>query len=186
MWRWLRADQQVAEAPQVPPDLPTEDPLEDSETPEREVVQDDEASIPAEVTAADRDTEPAQAPATVLNLSRPPDWDAIIEDIPTPGPGLVFNPSLGEALELRERQRRRQTLVASRQAAVYGVADEDYTRAGALGRELKMKGGCVTLVEDKGVEEGQRWWASQCTETRQNRFTLPDIDYDALGRAVVD
>ena len=49
-----------------------------------------------------------------------------------------------------------------------------------------MDGGCVRLVEDKGVEEGRRWWASQCTETRQNRFTLPNVDYDALGRAVVD
>jgi hypothetical protein len=144
-----------------------------------------EAEVPGAVESAELVEEPGP-PRTILNLSRPPDWEEIRKGIPAPGPGLAFNPALDEALRRRQSERRRLALVSGRQAAVYGVADEDYGRTGSLGEELKMNGGCVTLVEDNGVEEGQRWWTGQCAETRQNRFTLPEIEYDALGRAAVD
>ena len=164
----------AADVPEEPPP-----PVEESLAAESEPV------VIAEPESAPEEAKPTAA-ATILNLSRPPDWDQIVNDIPGPSDNLVFNPSLGEALEKRTAERRREALIASRRGAVYGVADDDYAREGVLGREIKRKGGCATLVEDKGVEEGQRWWASQCTETRQNPFTLPGIEYDALGRAVVD
>jgi hypothetical protein len=172
------AGEELAPAPEE-----TDQATEHAEPSEKILVP--EAEVPAAVESAELVEGPGP-PRTILNLSRPPEWEEILKDIPAPGPGLAFNPSLDEALRRRQSERRRLALVSERQAAVYGVADEDYGRTGSLGEELKMNGGCVTLVEDRGIEEGQRWWASQCAETRQNRFTLPEIEYDALGRAVVD
>ncbi len=162
------------------------EPLE-APVPEQEQTVVEEESPPADkdVVAEAKEVDPDR-PAAVLDLSRPRDWDQIVNEIPAPSRKLAFNPSLGVAVQKRHAERQREALVASRRAAVYGVTDADYERIGVRGQELKMDGGCVTLVEDKGVEEGQRWWASQCTETRQNPFTLPTIEYDALGRAVVE
>ncbi len=169
----------VPEIPEQPP-LPVEEPLPAGTAPAESV-----EPIPKPEAELD-EANPSATTATILNLSRPPDWDQIVNDVPVLQGKLAFNPALGEVLQRRHAERRREALVASRRGAIYGVADDDYARDGALGREIKGEGGCATLVEDKDVEEGQRWWASQCTETRQNPFTLPAIEYDALGRAVVD
>lgn len=151
----------------------------------------EEESVVQEAPLSPTPDEPESAAPTVrLNLGRPQDWDQIVREIPAPTAKLAFNPSLGEAVQKRNAERQRELLVASRQMAVYGVADEDFSPAEVFGQQqqtkLKMEGGCVTLVEDRAVEKGQRWWATQCTDTRQNAFTLPVIDYDALGRAIVD
>ena len=122
------------------------------------------------------DSAEVSVPLPALNLSRPPGWDELISEIPVRPGKLTFNPSLNHAVRQRNTEKQRSALVAARHSATYGVADDDYERTGVLGREIKRKGGCATLVEDKGVEEGQRWWASQCTETRQNPFTLPAIE----------
>jgi len=119
-----------------------------------------------------------------LNLSRPPDWDEIVRSVPGPQQRLAFNPGLERALDHRQAEMQRQALVRRRAEAIYGVSDADYARTGPLGEQMKRDGGCVTLTEDRDVEEGQRWWASTCVETRQNPFTLPAIEYDALGRAI--
>ncbi len=176
-----------------PPEHPSERPSEAkiepaAQTPEPPVSPPVEQSSSAAVNAELADTTPEddEKPAAVLNLSRPADWDQIVNEITAPATGLAFNPALGGAVRERILARRRSEHVASRRAAIYGVADQDYTRTGVLGQELKMKGGCVTLREDKGVEEGLRWWVGQCTETRQNPFTLPPLEYDALGRAVIE
>ncbi len=181
--------QAVAEVQTSPDEVSKKIPAE-TEVPETEVPEPDELREeppPAVATVIEATPEAVQTPPGVeLNLALPPDWQEILKEVPAPSRALAFNPSLGAAVQRRQVERQRLALVAGRQAAVYGVADEDYARTGPLGQELKMKGGCVTLREDKGVEEGQRWWAGQCSETRQNRFTLPEIEYDAIGRAVVD
>lgn len=158
-----------------------------SEPPEAAAPFEESSSSQARATVARPVADAPRKPPAVLNLDRPSNWDEIVNAIPLPPAGkFAFNPALGEGVGRRIRERRRVALVGDRRSAVYGVADEDYARTGALGEELKMDGGCVILMEDKGVEEGQRWWASQCTETRQNRFMLPEVDYDALGRVVAD
>ena len=177
----------VAEAPS-PVKAEPQEPTLVAETPPELVEPIPSESDPIEAAPED-ELEPVAGPLeqpAVLDLSRPPGWDELVEGIPGPPSQLAFNPGLALALNERNAERRRAQFVSSRQAAIYGVADEDYARSGPLGEEVKMDGGCARLVEDKGVEEGQRWWASQCTETRQNRFTLPIVEYDALGRAVVD
>ena len=163
-----------------------DDPPEASEPPEEVAARDEPSLSQSDVIPDETTPDEPRKPTAILNLNRPSDWDEIVNEIRLPAGKLAFNPSLGEAIQQRIGERRRGTFVANRRAAIYGVTDEDYARTGALGEELKMKGGCVTLMENKGVEEGQRWWASQCTETRQNPFTLPEVEYDALGRAVVD
>ena len=105
---------------------------------------------------------PEQPLSRPLDLSRPPDWDDIVEKVPVPAGGLVFNTELGRALQAREAEIARSDLVEARQAAIYGVADGDYRRSGPRGEAFKQDGRCVTLVEDPGVEEGQRWWAGTC------------------------
>ena len=183
----------------LPPVPPVEEPALPEVTPADEAEPQDPSPLldtpqelaettplePAAMDELEQVLERSDQPA-VLNLSRPADWDEIVEGMPGPPDQLAFNPALALALTARQAERRRARFVSSRQAAVYGVADESYARTGPLGEEVKMDGGCVRLVEDKGVEEGQRWWAGQCSETRTNRFTLPSVEYDALGRAVVD
>lgn len=127
---------------------------------------------------------PDQPISRPLDLSRPADWDDIVQEVAVPAARLVFNAELGQALQAREAEIARSNLVEARQASIYGVADEDYRRVGPRGEAFKQDGRCVTLVEDAGVEEGQRWWAGTCTETRRNRFTLPTLEYDSLGRAI--
>jgi hypothetical protein len=134
-----------------------------------------------ETTAAT--VEPAR---TRLNLNPPADWDDIVREVAVPDRRLPFNPELDNALQARTAEVRRRRLVSSRSAAVYGVSDAAYARARPYGTEVKRDGRCVVLVEDRGVEKGARWWASQCTDTQQNPFTLPTIEYDALGRAIAD
>ena len=163
---------------QEPPEIPAEPDL----APAPPVDAAGLADIPADEVIS---IPPAEAPVK-LNLSRPPQWDEIVSDLPAPKRTLAFNPALGRAVQAREAELRRQGLVRQRLAAVYGVADDAYTRDGALGTELKREGGCVTLVENRDLEEGQRWWASTCTETRQNALTLPTVEYDALGRVAFD
>ncbi len=121
-----------------------------------------------------------------LDLNLPSDWDEIVRTVDVPDGRLAFVPEFGRALKARARDGRRSWLTQQRSSAVYGVADPAYSRSGPLGEELKRDGACMRLVEDRDVEEGQRWWASTCTETRQNPFTLPAVEYDALGRALVD
>jgi hypothetical protein len=126
-----------------------------------------------------------------LNLERPENWDALVggSEQPPPEPGgvaLRFNPRLEELLEARLQAKERALLVAEREAARYGVADEDYTRSGVLGSEIKRDGRCFTLVEAAGVEPGARWWAGTCPSARQRPLFQSPPGYDGLGRAVVD
>ncbi|MGE0625635.1 MAG: hypothetical protein AB7I04_13270 [Pseudomonadales bacterium] len=131
-------------------------------------------------------------PRVVLNLERPAEWDDLVageagSDAPGQwAPRLPFNAALEAALDTGIAEQRRRVLVAERSAAAYGVADEAYARDGALGTQLKRDGHCLTLVEDRAVERGARWWAGTCTETRRSPFTLRPVEYDRLGRMVAD
>jgi hypothetical protein len=177
---------------------PIEEPVEESVVPVEpvEVEPPTEARIeaiaevppePGPVTELEVPVEVAAPPAgTVLNLRRPDNWDELIDRIPDPDVKLEFNVDLKERVAARETDKRRQRLVAGRVASVYGVSDDDYTRIGARGTQMKRDGGCVTLVEDKFVEEGARWWPGQCTETKANPFTLVPIEISAVGQAVAD
>jgi len=129
---------------------------------------------------------------TPLDLERPARWDDLLGD--TTGSAssrggttnLAFTPALAAALVNRDSARRREALVAERAAAVHGVADASYTREGPRGSELKLDGRCITLVEDHAVESGVRWWSGTCTETRTNPILLNAVEYDRLGRLLVD
>ena len=130
--------------------------------------------------------EPAEDESTrmVLNLERPENWQPIVEETGPPPISIPFNPDLEEGVVIRESDKKRKALVDARIAAVYGVSDEAYTRETGVGTEMKIKGRCYVLKED--ALEGTSWWPSQCTDTRQNPFTLPSIEYDPIGRVIAD
>ena len=179
-----------AESDPVAEEKPREQPPE-SAVPELPAESDEHPVAGADTEQAAADPDPAseetdERESAPLDLSRPADWDEIVREVTVQDSRLAFIPDLGRALNAREADARRSRLIQQRSAAIYGVADEAYTRTGPLGEELKRDGGCVRLVEDRDVEEGQRWWASTCTETRENPFTLPVVEYDALGRVVAE
>lgn len=154
------------------------------------------ATKEAPVARTDPDRQPAGSPPglprapTRLNLQRPSGWDDLVAGAMVPPgsgnpPRLAFNPALEAALGAYAAARERRALLADRGAAVYGVADESFSREGAWGTQAKRDGRCVTLVDDP-VEGGTRWWAGRCTETRRNPFSLEPLEYDGLGRVVAD
>lgn len=180
--------------PSVPPQR-AEIPSEPAEGRQEDPVVPAEAKVPGlpldrPQPLEDLDAREPERPM-VLNLERPTDWDRWIDpgagsDQNASTPFLPFNAALEAALGTGIAARERRLLVAQRGAALYGVADSAYAREGPRGTELKSDGRCVTLVEDRAVEAGARWWATPCTDTRQTPFTLPPVGYDRLGRVVVD
>ena len=120
------------------------------------------------------------------NLERPENWDEVLMRIPDPDVRLDFNRELEEGVASREADRRRKQLVEDRARAVYGIPDEEYSRVGALGTEIKINGKCYVLVENAAVESGSRWYRTNCKEIRTNPLLLDPIEYDALGRVVAD
>jgi hypothetical protein len=145
-----------------------------------------ELEMPERVEPEPAPVREREVPRTVLNLERPTNWDDLIERTPEPDVKSTFNPDLKNRLVRRERQKRHQQLVQARVDAAYGVPDELYARAGPLGTEIKTDGRCYVLAANPAVEDGDRWWARRCTDTRTNPFRLAPIDADAIGRAVVD
>jgi len=129
--------------------------------------------------------EPSE-PKIVLNLRYPENWDALVDEASDPDVTLHFNQDLGQRVAVREAEKRRKGLVDARVAAVYGVADEQYTRTRSLETEIKIDDACYVLAESPGIEDGSRWWRSQCGDTRQNPFTQESVDYDAIGRVVAN
>lgn len=122
----------------------------------------------------------------VLNLERPADWDDIVESMPGPDTALPFNPGLEARVRERQSEKRRQGLVASRGTATYGASDQQYQRTVGIGEEVKVDGSCYVLVENRSVEEGARWWPSQCTDSKRRPIDLDPVKFDAIGRVVVD
>lgn len=125
-------------------------------------------------------------PRTTLNLSHPENWDTLIDTLPDPAVTLHFNTDLKERVATREQDKRRKALVDQRVAAVYGVSDEEYTREGPRGKEIKIDGRCYILVDNPGIESGTRWWGTRCQDTQLNPFMLDPIEYDAIGRVIAD
>jgi hypothetical protein len=167
----------VIEPPLVEEPPPVEEPPEDDPG-------DDEAVEPT-VTQTEV---VLPAPIMKLNLERPDNWDEIVESVPGPAPArsLAFNPALEQRLNDRLADKARKGLLSAREAAIYGVSDDAFARKGGLGEEIKLDGSCYILIEDRGVEEGARWWPSQCTETRKKPLNLDPVEYDALGRIITD
>lgn len=128
--------------------------------------------------------EPERA-TTILNLRRPESWSDWTGEDDLATPDLPFNTELAGALERARQSAARRAMLLARRASVYGVADDLYRRNGPRGVEMKRDGACMRL-EESDVEEGQRWWASACAETKQNPFELERVEYDALGRLMPD
>ena len=160
-----------AEAPQ-PPDV-----AEPSAAPDEQPVSEE----PAERIATDTARPP-------LNLERPANWQELVDQAPDPDVRLHFNRGLAVAVEGREIEQRRRGLLGVRRAAVYGVADEHYGPDASDGhREMvKIGGSCYVLVNDPDVESGQRWWPSQCVETKAAPSDLDVLAFDPLGRVLAD
>lgn len=168
----------------VPEEIPVrpEVTVSEKQPPTRAPVVQPVVSVPAP-SVLDEEIETSGG-ATILNLERPADWDDIVNSLPAPGHVLPFNPGLSEGVALRAAEKKRQGLISARTAAVYGVADEAFDREGGLGREKKMDGQCYVLVDDPSVEQGSRWWASQCKDTKTNALSLDPVEYDAVGRII--
>ncbi|MEM8767769.1 MAG: hypothetical protein AAGE43_10020 [Pseudomonadota bacterium] len=181
------AEDEAIEAEQEPGPQP-EDAAPDN--PAQSAATGDETELPAssetlEAAAASG----SETPATILNLERPASFSDWIGDGAAEADAasvqLAFNPKMAEALRAERADAKRRALLHARRAAVYGVADDAYRREGPLGTALKRDGRCLRL-EESDLEEGQRWWAGTCTESRQNAFTLDAVEYDARGRMVTD
>jgi hypothetical protein len=170
----------------VPVEVP---PVEVTETVDQPTDVAEETAISEAVPMPEAESEipaPSEVPRTVLNLERPSNWETLVDQAPDPAVRLRFNPGLESAVAERRGEQRRSGLLASRSAATYGVADEQYTVDRGLGETVKIGGSCYTLVRDPDVEGGQRWWSSQCVESRSDRWDLDPVEYDALGRALAD
>jgi hypothetical protein len=174
------SDPEREEAPLLEPVLTVAEPEPE---PESEPAQITDPVVIEETILESTDT---PIPRTTLNLSHPENWDTLIDTLPDPDVTLYFNEDLKERVAIREQDKRRKALVDARVAAVYGVSDEEYTREGPRGKEIKIDGRCYILVDSPGIESGTRWWRSPCGDTHLNPFLLEPIEYDAIGRVVAD
>lgn len=163
----------------LPAEAPLVEPVVTVSEPEPEPTQVTDPVVVEEVVP---ETTDPPIPRTTLNLSHPENWDTLIDTLPDPDVTLYFNEDLKERVASREQDKRRKALVDARVAAVYGVSDEEYTREGPRGKEIKIDGRCYILVDSPGIESGTRWWRSPCGDTQLNPFLLEPIEYDAIGR----